>query len=200
LNREDYARLLIEVEAIELRTDPEEWFTWASGERAPIYCDNRVLMSYPEARARIAEGLAGAIRGRFPACEVVAGAATGGIPHAAWVAERLERPMVYVRTGSKDHGRQRRVEGRTLRGERVVLVEDLISFGGSACSAIAALGTEGGKVIGVQSIFSYGFEATTRRFEEEGVPCQALTDFDALLACLELDRATRRVLLEWRAR
>ncbi len=197
---EDYARLLIEVGAIELRTNPDQWFTWTSGERAPIYCDNRVLMSYPEARARIADGLAGAIRTRFPACEVIAGTATAGIPHAAWVAERLERPMVYVRAGSKDHGLKRKVEGRPLRGERVVLVEDLISFGGTACTAVEALGAEGGKVIGVQGIFSYGFPAAARRLEEAGVSWQTLTNYDALLACLDLDEATRRVLLEWRAR
>ena len=157
-------------------------------------------MSYPEARARIADGLAGAIRTRFPACEVIAGTATAGIPHAAWVAERLERPMVYVRAGSKDHGRKKRVEGRPLRGERVVLVEDLISFGGSAGAALAALGEEGGKVIGVQAIFSYGFAAAAQRFEEAGVPCQTLTDYDALLGCLELDEAKQEVLLAWRAR
>ncbi len=200
MSREDYARLLIEVGAIELRTNPDEWFTWTSGERAPIYCDNRVLMSQPEARARVADGLAGAIRARFPACEVIAGTATAGIPHAAWVAERLEQPMVYVRGDSKGHGRRRRVEGQPLRGERVVLVEDLISFGGSAGAALAALGEEGGKVIGVQAIFSYGFAAAARRFEEAGVPWQSLTDYDALLAWLELDEATREVLLAWRAR
>ncbi len=200
MSPEDYARLLIKVGAIELRSNPEEWFTWTSGERAPIYCDNRVLMSYPDARARIADGLAGAIRAHSPACEVIAGTATAGIPHAAWVAERLELPMVYVRAGSKDHGRRRRVEGRPLRGERVVLVEDLISFGGSAGAALAALAEEGGKVIAVQAIFSYGFGAAARRFEEAGVPWQTLTDCDALLSCLELDEATREVLLAWQAR
>ena len=200
MSPEDYARLLIEVGAIELRTNPDQWFTWTSGERAPIYCDNRVLMSYPEARARIADGLADAIRARFPTCEVIAGTATAGIPHAAWVAERLERPMVYVRGGSKDHGRKKRVEGRPLRGERVVLVEDLISFGGSAGAALVALGEEGGKVIGVQAIFSYGFADAAQRFEQAGVPCQTLTDYDALLGCLELDEAKQEVLLAWRAR
>lgn len=200
MSPEEYARLLVEVEAVQLRTNPEDWFTWTSGERAPIYCDNRRLISYPKARARIAEGLADAIRIRFPECEVIAGAATAGIPHAAWVAERLERPMVYVRAGSKDHGLKRKVEGRPLRGERVVLVEDLISFGGTACTAVEALGAEGGKVIGVQGIFSYGFPAAARRLEEAGVSWQTLTNYDALLACLDLDEATRRVLLEWRAR
>ncbi len=200
MSPEDYARLLIEVGAIELRTNPDQWFTWTSGERAPIYCDNRVLMSYPEARARIADGLADAIRARFPTCEVIAGTATAGIPHAAWVAERLERPMVYVRAGSKDHGRKKRVEGRPLRGERVVLVEDLISFGGSAGAALAALGEEGGKVIGVQAIFSYGFTDAAQLFEDAGVPCQTLTDYVALLGCLELDEAKQEVLLAWRVR
>jgi len=157
------------------------------------------LISYPEARARVADGLAEEIRTCFPECQVIAGVATAGIPHAAWVAERLEKPMVYVRASSKDHGKGKRVEGRSLRGERVVLVEDLVSFGGSACAAIDVLTKEGGKVIGVQAIFSYGFPESQNRFEEAGVPCQTLTHYDALLASMNLDDATARLLLDWRA-
>ena len=197
---EDCARLLADVDAVELRPRPADWFTWASGERAPIYCDNRLLISDPAARARVADGLAEAIRAGFPGCEVIAGTATAGIPHAAWVAERLELPMVYVRAESKGHGQGKRVEGRALEGERVVVVEDLISFGGSACSAVEALQQAGGKVLGVQAIFSYGFEAAARRLEAAGVRWQALTSYDALLDGLDLDAAILRVLREWRAR
>jgi orotate phosphoribosyltransferase len=197
---EEYGQLLLEVGAVEIRTDPEVWFTWVSGKRSPIYCDNRVLISYPKARAQVADGLADAIRTRFSECEMIAGTATAGIPHAAWVAERLEMPMVYVRAGSKAHGKGKRVEGRPLRGERVVLVEDLISFGGSACAALEALAEEGGQVIGVQAIFSYGFPEAASRFAARSIPCQTLTHYDALLASLNLDDATRRLLLEWRAR
>ena len=119
MSPEEYGQLLVEIGAVEIRTNPEEWFTWVSGKRSPIYCDNRVLISYPEARARVADGLAEEIRTCFPECQVIAGVATAGIPHAAWVAERLEKPMVYVRSTSKDHGKGKQVEGRSLRGERV---------------------------------------------------------------------------------
>lgn len=193
----ELARLLVRVGALEIRPDPERWFTWSSGRRSPIYCDNRVLCSFPEERAEVADALAAAIRASFGDVEVVAGAALGGIPHAAWVAERLGLPMVYVRQSAKEHGRQQRVEGRALRGERVVLVEDLVSFGGSARSAVEALAAEGGKVIGVQAIFSYGFAEASRKLAD--VPWQSLSDYDALLGTLTLDAEQARVLLEWRA-
>lgn len=196
----DYAKLLVSIGAVELRTDPASWFTWASGERAPIYCDNRVVISYPAVRTQIADGLAAAIRRTHPDAQVIAGTATAGIPHAAWVAERLDLPMVYVRGSAKDHGKAKRVEGRALRGERVVLIEDLVSFGGSALAACDALEAEGGKVIGVQAIFSYGFPKAAERFAAAGVPVQSLTGYDALLQTLELDEVTRRALLAWRER
>ena len=196
----DYAKLLVSIGAVELRTDPASWFTWASGERAPIYCDNRVVISYPAVRTQIADGLAAAIRSNHPDAQVIAGTATAGIPHAAWVAERLDLPMVYVRGSAKDHGKAKRVEGRALRGERVVLIEDLVSFGGSALAACDALEAEGGKVIGVQAIFSYGFPKAAERFAAAGVPVQSLTGYDALLQTLELDELTKRALLAWRER
>ena len=196
----DYAKLLVSIGAVELRTDPASWFTWASGERAPIYCDNRVVISYPAVRTQIADGLAAAIRRTHPDAQVIAGTATAGIPHAAWVAERLDLPMVYVRGSAKDHGKAKRVEGGALRGERVVLIEDLVSFGGSALAACDALTAEGGKVIGVQAIFSYGFPKAAERFAAAGVPVQSLTGYDALLQTLELDEVTTRALLAWRER
>jgi orotate phosphoribosyltransferase len=200
MNDVDYAKLLVSIGAVELRSDPATWFTWASGERAPIYCDNRVVMSFPAVRTQIADGLADAIRCQWPDAEVIAGTATAGIPHAAWVAERLALPMVYVRGAAKEHGKGKRVEGRALAGERVVLIEDLVSFGGSALAAVEALEAEGGKVIGVQAIFTYGFPAAANRFAAAGKRVSALTGYDALLSTLEIDDATRKTLLAWRER
>jgi len=200
MNPREAARLLVSIGAVEVRTDPAQWFTWASGEKAPVYCDNRVVISFPDARARIAAALATSIRAAWPDVEVIAGTATAGIPHAAWVAERLELPMVYVRGSAKEHGKGKRVEGRALRGERVALVEDAVSFGGSSLGAVEALQQEGGKCVGVQAIYSYGFPKALQRFADAGVPLRALTNFDALLEALELDAPTREVLLAWRAR
>ena len=200
MNARDYAKLLVSIGAVEVRPDPKDWFTWSSGEKAPIYCDNRVVISYPDARRRIASGLAESIRGAFPDAQVIAGTATAGIPHAAWVADLLELPMVYVRGAAKEHGKGKLVEGRALRGERVALVEDAVSFGGSSLSAVAGLEAEGGKVVGVQAIYSYGFPKAKERFAAAGVTLLALTDFDALLESLELDAPKREALLAWRAR
>ena len=194
------AKLLVAIGAVEVRSDPDRWFTWASGERAPIYCDNRVVISHVEARKRIADALADSIRRSFPDAELIAGTATAGIPHAAWAAERLGLPMVYVRGSAKQHGKGKRVEGRALSGERVVVLEDAVSFGGSSLAAVAAVNEEGGKVIGVQAIYTYAFPKAVARFAEAGVTLQALTTYDAVLESLQLDAATREVLLAWRAR
>jgi orotate phosphoribosyltransferase len=194
------ADLLVSVGAVEVRRDPATWFTWASGERAPIYCDNRVVISHPEARTRIADALAASIRSAYPTAEVIAGTATAGIPHAAWVAERLGLPLVYVRGSAKEHGKGKRVEGAALRGERVVVLEDAVSFGGSSLAAVDAVNEEGGKVIGVQAIYTHAFPKAIARFKEAGVTLHALTSYDAVLESLQLDRATRDVLLAWRER
>lgn len=194
----DIARLLVEARAVDVRPDPAEWFTWASGRRAPIYCDNRVLLSAPKARARIIAALVEAVHADFADPEIVAGTATAGIPWAAWVAERLSLPMVYVRGEAKDHGQRRRVEGARLRGERTVLIEDLISFGGSSLSAIDALRAEGGEPLGVQAIFSYGFAETVTRFARAGVFWSSLSDYEALLSTLELSPDQARALHAWR--
>jgi orotate phosphoribosyltransferase len=197
---EEIARLLLRVGAIELRTDPRDWFTWSSGKRAPIYCDQRLLIAYPEERTRVADALCDSVRLEFPGAEVIAGAATAGIAHAAWVAERLKLPMVYVRAEPKAHGRGKQAEGRLLPGQRVVLVEDLISFAGSAAEMVQGLRTAGGQVIGVQAIFSYGLAEASEKLAALGVPWRSLTNYDALLRVMDLDAPTARVLLEWRAR
>lgn len=194
----DIAQILVDAGAVEIRVDPQRWFTWASGKRSPIYCDNRLLLSIPEARRRVADALAKSVSSLFPEVEVIAGTATAGIPHAAWVAERLDLPMVYVRSSAKEHGKQRRVEGRPLAGERVVLIEDLISFGGSSLSCVEALREEGGAVLGVQAIFTYGFPQAIARFEDAGIRWSALTSYAELVERLDLDEATRRTLLAWR--
>jgi orotate phosphoribosyltransferase len=195
---EDVARLLLAVGAVEIRTDPARWFTWSSGKKAPIYCDNRVLCAFPRERAAVADALAEAIRASFAGVEVIAGTATAGIPHAAWVAERMALPMVYVRGAAKEHGQGRRVEGRRLSGERVVVVEDAISFGGSSLGAVEAVAAEGGRVLGVQAIFAYGFPETYRRFESAAVPWQALCDFETLISLLSTSEAEARALRAWR--
>jgi orotate phosphoribosyltransferase len=197
---EAVAKLLVEVGAIEVRPDPERWFTWSSGVRAPVYCDNRRVISYPAARARIADALADAAREHLPDAEVIAGTATAGICWAAWASERLDLPMVYVRGETKDHGTRRRVEGRPLGGERVAVIEDLLSYGGSALSASRAVQEEGGKVVGVQAIVSWSFPDAARAFAEAGIPWWSLTDYEALLGTLDLTPEQARVLREWRGR
>ena len=194
----EVARLLLDCGAVELRSAPEQWFTWASGKRAPIYCDNRVLMAFPQARAAVADALVDSIRNHVPDAEVIAGTATAGIPHAAWVAERMGLPMVYVRGQAKGHGKKRRVEGRELIGERVVLIEDLISTAGSSCDALEALQEEGGKLAGLQAIVSYGFDVAAERLDALGVAHRVLTTYADLIAALDVDGATRELLLDWR--
>ena len=200
LGRAEVARLLVDVGAVELRVDPADWFTWSSGKQAPIYCDNRILMAFPAERARVADALAAAIARDFPEAQVIAGTATAGIPHAAWVAERSGLPMAYVRGAAKEHGRGRRVEGYRLDGASVVVLEDLISFGGGSLAAVEGVREAGGRVLGVQAIFSYGFPEAQRRFEESGVPARSLSDYDALIEILELTSEQTRVLLDWRGR
>lgn len=197
------ARELLRIGAVEVRADREQWFRWSSGERAPIYCDNRRLISDPAARGRVADALVGAVKAHFGGAQVIAGTATAGIPHAAWVADRLELPMVYVRPKPKEHGQGKQVEGRPLRGERVVLVEDLVSLGGSAASAVEALRKEGGEVIGVVAIVSYGFAEARARMQQLGVRCEALVSYGDLLEALKgapgFDEASLRTLRAWRS-
>ena len=196
----ELARMLVEEGAVELRTDPDSWFTWSSGERAPIYCDNRTLISSPRARTRVTDALLAALEQHFGGAEVVAGTATAGIPWAAWVSDRLGLPMVYVRSAPKEHGQGRRVEGRALDGERVVVIEDLISFGGSALGATEGIARAGGKVAGVQAIVSYGFPQTSERFRKAGVEVNALVGFDDPVAFIDPDPEAARVLRAWRDR
>lgn len=173
------AQALLEAEAIQLSTDP--MFTWASGIKSPIYCDNRLLMGFPKLREQVAAELAQAIKSHYPECEAVAGTATAGIPHAAWVATELQLPMLYVRSKAKEHGRGNQIEGKMEPGQQVVVIEDLISTGGSSITAVEALQEAGFVVLGVISIFSYELPKATEAFEKVGVSFHSLTNLKELL-------------------
>lgn len=172
------AKALLEVGAVELK--PNDLFTWASGIKSPIYCDNRITMSSPTIRKEIAQGLAQAIEKNFPGTEAVAGTATAGIPHAAWVSDVLELPMMYVRSKAKEHGRGNQIEGKIVAGQKVVVIEDLISTGSSSLVAVEALRNAGFVVLGVVSIFTYGLSKAEQAFEEAGISFVSLTNYDAL--------------------
>lgn len=173
------AQALLETGAVKL--SPKEPFTWASGIQSPIYCDNRLTMSEPVIRKEIAEGLTELIRKNFPEVEVIAGTATAGIPHAAWVSDLLELPMVYVRSKPKDHGRGNQIEGKISEGDKVVVVEDLISKGGSSITAANALREAGCEVLGVVSIFTYGLNSATAAFAKADLAYYSLSNFGALM-------------------
>ncbi|QXJ57931.1 orotate phosphoribosyltransferase [Enterococcus raffinosus] len=176
---EQIAKDLLSIEAVSL--SPDEPFTWASGLKSPIYCDNRVTMSYPEVRRAIAQGLAAKIKEEFPNVEVIAGTATAGIPHAAWVAEILDLPMVYIRSKAKDHGRGNQIEGRITDGQKMVVIEDLISTGGSVLEAAAAAKREGADVLGVAAIFTYELAKGKNNFEAAEMPLVTLTNYSTLI-------------------
>ncbi|MFA1641436.1 orotate phosphoribosyltransferase [Chryseomicrobium imtechense] len=190
------AQALLEARAVQLSTEP--LFTWASGIQSPIYCDNRLLMGYPKLREQVASELSTLIETHFPKCEVVAGTATAGIPHAAWVSTNLQLPMVYVRSKAKEHGRGNQIEGKLLSGQKVVVVEDLISTGGSSITAVDALRKEGADVLGVVSIFSYDLPKATEAFEQVGVPAYSLTTLnDLLMEDTSLSAEDRTFIESW---
>ncbi|TVY09569.1 orotate phosphoribosyltransferase [Paenibacillus cremeus] len=176
---EQIASDLLKINAVSLR--PNEPFTWTSGLKSPIYCDNRITISYPEVRERIAEGFVALIRELHPDAEVIAGAATGGIPHAAWVAQKLGLPMVYVRDKAKGHGKENLIEGVIRPGQKTVVIEDLISTGGSSLKVALAVNEAGGQALSVLAIFSYQFQKAKEAFENAGVPFGTLTNYSSLL-------------------
>lgn len=173
------ATSLLDIEAVTLR--PHSPFTWTSGILSPIYCDNRLTMSYPEIRGAIADGFTALISEKFPEVEVVAGTATAGIPHAAWVSERLNLPMIYVRDKAKGHGKENQIEGLLKPGQKVVVIEDLISTGGSSIKAAEAVQASGGEVLGVAAIFSYQLERAVQAFAQANLPLHTLTNYSILL-------------------
>ena len=176
--RTHIARHLLSIGAVFLR--PDEPFVWASGIKSPIYCDNRLILTAPEARNEVEQAIADTVRREYPEAQVLMGTATAGIAHAAIAAHLLGLPMGYVRSGSKDHGRKNQIEGKLTPGERVVVIEDLISTGGSVLDTVAALRAAGAEVLGVISIFTYGMAKGRQRLAEAGVKRVSLTDLDTI--------------------
>ena len=179
MSREKIAELLLETEAVFLR--PDEPFVWASGIKSPVYCDNRLTLTAPQARNTIEQAMADAVKAEYPEAEILMGTSTAGIAHAAIAAHILGLPMGYVRGSAKDHGRGNRIEGRLMPGQKTVVIEDLISTGGSVLDTVEALRQAGAEVLGIVSIFTYQFEEAKNRMEQAGVKCVSLCDLDALL-------------------
>lgn len=179
MNKNLVAELLLETEAVFLR--PDEPFTWASGIKSPVYCDNRLTLTAPKARNVIEQAIADTVKTEYPEAEILMGTSTAGIAHAAIAAHILGLPMGYVRGSAKDHGRGNRIEGRLMPGQKTVVIEDLISTGGSVLDTVEALRQARAEVLGIVSIFTYQFEEAKNRMEQAGVKCVSLCDLDALL-------------------
>ena len=175
----EIAKGLLSIEAVFLR--PEEPFTWASGIKSPIYCDNRLTLTAPEVRTLVEESLVKTIKEHYPDCQVVMGTSTAGIAHAAIVGHLMNIPMGYVRGSAKDHGRTNQIEGKLEPGQKVVVVEDLISTGGSAIDTVEVLRAAGAEVLGIASIFTYGMQKGLDRMAEHKVKNVSLCDLDALV-------------------
>ncbi|MEK3669629.1 orotate phosphoribosyltransferase [Paenibacillus sp. FSL R10-2771] len=176
---EQVARYLLEIGAVALR--PQEPFTWTSGIKSPIYCDNRLTLSFPVVRNYIAEAFAELIRSSYPDAEVIAGTATAGIPHAAWVADKLGLPMAYIRDKAKGHGKQNQIEGLIAPGQKVIVIEDLISTGGSSIKAAQAVQEAGGVPLAVLAIFSYELDRAVDAFAAAEIPLQSLSNYSTLI-------------------
>ena len=179
----EIARDLLKIKAVYLK--PEEPFTWASGIKSPIYTDNRVTLAYPETRTLIENGFVEKIRAEFPDVEVIAGTATAGIPHGAIIADKMNLPFAYIRSKPKDHGAGNQIEGRVAPGQKMVVIEDLISTGGSVLDAIAAAKREGADVIGAAAIFTYELPKADRNFNDAGVKLVTLSNYTELIHLAE---------------
>ncbi|QHT46588.1 orotate phosphoribosyltransferase [Halobacillus sp. ACCC02827] len=191
---------LLSIGAVKIET--EDFFTWTSGIKSPIYCDNRLTMSYPEIRKKIIAAFIEKIEELGEEVDVIAGCATAGIPHAAWIAEKLELPMVYVRASAKKHGKGNQIEGRIRKGQKAVVIEDLISTGKSSIQAAEALQKEGVEVLEVLSIFTYGLHKADEAFKEAGLSYRSITSYENLLNALvdaeRMNEEERRLMAEWR--
>lgn len=196
----EIAKDLLDIQAVKL--SPSEPFVWASGIKSPIYCDNRLTISYPKIRTAIAQGIAALIKENYPEAEVIAGTATAGIPHAAWISAELNLPLIYVRSKPKDHGRGKQIEGVLKPGAKTVVIDDLLSTGGSVLKAVKAAQNEGADVLGVGAIFSYQLQAITDNFAAENLSYFTLTNYTELLeAAVENDYISadeQKVLAQWR--
>ncbi|MDN3202529.1 orotate phosphoribosyltransferase [Algoriphagus sediminis] len=196
----EVADKLLEIEAIRLQ--PEKPFTWASGWKSPIYCDNRLSLSYPEVRNLIKENLVRAVQHFWPHAESIAGVATAGIPQGALIANDLDLPFIYVRSKPKGHGMENMIEGKITPGQKVVVVEDLVSTGGSSLKAAQDLKDAGFEVMGMVAIFSYGFDLAAKNFEEAGIDLICLCHYEAMLPRAVtrkyIDENVLNSLSEWR--
>jgi orotate phosphoribosyltransferase len=196
----EIAESLLKIKAVTI-VDENNLFTWVSGIKSPVYCDNRMTISYPSVRNQIAEGFAQIIREKYPETEIIAGTATAGIPHAAWVAAILNLPMVYVRSSAKEHGKGKQTEGVLPLGAKVVLIEDLLSTGGSSMKACESLTHEGAIVLATLAIFSYNFPQVDSIFAEKDIPFETLTDYRTLLPIAVekgyVDAKSMDVLMKW---
>lgn len=179
INEKSIAKDLLSIKAVFLR--PEDPFTWASGIKSPIYCDNRLVLSHPEVRRHVEQGLASLVQREYPGCQLVAGTSTAGIAHAALVAEILNLPMVYVRGSAKGHGRGNQIEGRAKPGQKVVVIEDLISTAGSVLEVVEVLREAGCDVLGIASIFTYGLSAGLEKLAAKNVRNVSLCNYDVLI-------------------
>jgi orotate phosphoribosyltransferase len=193
------AEALLSVGAIQI--DPSKSFVWASGIHSPIYCDNRLTLGYPEVRSEISRQFQNKLA-QLPETKIIAGCATGGIPHAAWLADKVNLPMIYVRSSKKGHGKGNQIEGADVAGKHVVVIEDLISTGGSVLNTVQALKEAGAIVTKVLAIFSYNLPKADDNFAQANVPFETLTNFDSLSEVL-VERGTitsqeKQELLEWR--
>lgn len=194
------AQSLLDIKAVSL--SPNNLFTWSSGIKSPIYCDNRVTLGYPTVRKAIRDGLTDLIKLHFPEVQVVSGTATAGIPHAAYISEQLDLPMNYVRSKSKSHGKQNQIEGANCQQQKVVVVEDLISTGGSSITAVNALKEAGAEVLGVVAIFTYGLKKADDQFASEKLPFYTLSDYNELIEVAqengEISANDIQTLVDWR--
>ena len=198
--KRDFASKLLRIKAIKLQ--PNEPFTWASGWKSPFYCYNRKTLSYPDIRTFVKVGMVHAILKHFPEADVIAGVATAGIPQAALIADVLNMPLIYVRSKPKDHGLENLIEGEMKEGAKVVVIEDLISTGGSSLKAVEAIRKAGGDVVGMVASYTYGFPVAAQAFTDANVKLVTLTDYDHVvaeaLATGYIQESDTELLNEWR--
>lgn len=191
---------LLEIGAVTVK-GTDDLFTWVSGIKSPIYCDNRLIISYPKFRAEVANAYVEMIKKDFSDVDVIAGTATAGIPHAAWVAQILDKPMVYIRSAKKEHGKGNQIEGKIKAGDKVVVIEDLLSTGGSSIAAVEALREVGADVLKVYGIFNYNFPKLTEAFKKANSEFETITDYLTLMDILEtegvIDKEEYNLLKKW---
>lgn len=197
MKKEEIARLLLEIKAVDLNT--EQGFVYASGRKGPIYCDNRLILSYPKERDKVIEAFLSLIKEKD--FDIVAGVATGAIAWAAIIAERLKKPMVYIRTAAKDHGKENQIEGELEEGKNVLVIEDLINTGGSSIGACKAVIEESCNVAACIAIFNYGLMDAGKKFTKEKIPLYSLSDFTTLIKVATeikyIDAGAKKILLDW---